>query len=266
MRPSTPRPESLQPLVAADISRDLGTSMFGRKVIVLDETTSTQDAAKREAAKSPRSGTVIFAESQTKGRGRFHRAWQSAPGEDLTFSVVMRAPREEFNPSLVTVAASVAVCETIVETLNLPARIKWPNDVMLADAKVAGLLVESFAPRRQPPAFLLGIGINVNSTPPMKTATSLKTVSGRAIDRLALARDVLRALDGWFEEVRLGHAALVGNHWRRFSSTLGTRVTVLRGRHRFTGRAVDLSDDFGLTIQLDDRLLVTFRGEQVTVE
>jgi BirA family transcriptional regulator, biotin operon repressor / biotin---[acetyl-CoA-carboxylase] ligase len=259
-------PESVNPLVAAEISRELRTTMFGRRVIVLDETTSTQDAARKEAAKSAGSGTVIFAESQTKGRGRFTRKWHSAPGEDLTFSVVLRAPHREFNPALITVTASVAVCETVVEKLNLPARIKWPNDVMLADAKLAGILVESFAPRQAPPAYLLGIGLNVNSAPPMKTATSLKAVAGREIDRTALARDLLRALDEWFEEARRGHAALIGNHWRRFSSTLGTRITVVRGRQRFTGRAVDLSDDFGLTIQPDRGAPATFRGEQVTLE
>lgn len=264
--PASKLSESVAPLVAAEVARDLGTAVIGRRVIVLDETASTQDAARREAAKSARSGTVVFAESQTKGRGRFHRKWQSAPGEDLTFSVVFRAPHDTFNPSLVTVTASVAVCETVVETLNLPARIKWPNDVMLADAKLAGILVETFHPRRHPGAFLLGIGLNVNSKPPLKTATSLKAVSGREVDRPRLAREILRALDAWFEEVRLGHTALVGNHWRRFSSTLGTRVTVVRGRHRFTGRAVDLSDDFGLTLQLDDGMTATFRGEQVTVE
>ena len=260
------QPEGGERLVAAEISRGLGTSLFGRRVIVLDETSSTQDAARREAARSPRSGTVIFAESQTKGRGRYNRRWQSTPGEDLTFSVVLRAPEGEFNPSMITVTASVAVCETIVEKLNLPARIKWPNDIMLADGKLAGLLVEVTKPRSHPPAFLLGVGINVNSTPTLKTASSLSSVSGRRIDRAELAREVLRSLDAWFEEARRGHAALVGNHWRRFSSTLGTRVTVVQGSRRFTGRAVDLSDDFGLTLQFPGGSLITFKGEQVSVE
>ncbi len=253
-------------LVATEISRGLGTGVFGRKVVVVEETVSTQELARREASKSARSGTVIFAESQTKGRGRFHRRWHSSPGEDLTFSVVLRAPHETFRPSLITVTASVAVCETVVEKLNLPARIKWPNDVMLADAKLAGILVEAFAPRSQPPAFILGIGLNVNSKPPMKGSTSLKEVSGREFDRTALAREILRSLDGWFEEAQRAHAALVANHWRRFSSTLGTRVTVLLGRQRFTGRAVDLSDDFGLTLQFERGTTMTFRGEQVTLE
>ena len=253
------------PLAAEEIRDGLATDLFGRRVIVLDETTSTQDVAREEAARSSRSGTVVFAEKQTRGRGRLHRDWQSAPGKDLTFSVVLRAPHHELNPTMLTVTTSVAVCETIVEALNLPARIRWPNDIILAERKIAGILVERTQPRRHPPAFLLGVGVNVNSRPRLKTATSLAEVTGREIDRAWLARELLRSLDGWFEEARRGHTELVGNHWRRFSSTLGTRVTIVRGGHRFTGRAVDISHSLGLTLELDDGLTMTFRGEQVTL-
>jgi BirA family biotin operon repressor/biotin-[acetyl-CoA-carboxylase] ligase len=254
------------PLVAEEIRHELGTQDLGRRIIVLDETTSTQDAAKREAARTSRSGTVIFAERQTRGRGRFHREWTSSPGDDLTFSAVLRAPQHELNPSLVTVTASVAVCETIVEVLNLPARIKWPNDIILADGKVAGILCERTQPRKQPPAYVLGVGINVNGSPPLDTATSLGEVLGDRVDRLHLARELLRSLDAWFEEVRRGHTDLIGNHWRRLSSTLGTRVTLVRGKHKYTGRVVDIDHDLGLTLQLDDGLTTTFRGEQVTMQ
>jgi len=254
------------PLVASEIRAGLPTLLIARRVLTLDETTSTQDVARREAAGNSRAGTVVFAERQSRGRGRFHRQWRSESGRDLTFSVVLRAPHHELNPSLLTVTASVAVCETIVELLNLPARIRWPNDITLAERKVAGILVERTQPKHHPLAFILGIGINVNSQPALATATSLGAVLGREIDRLELARALLRSLDAWFEEVRLGHTALVGNHWRRFSATLGTRITVLSGRHRFTGRVVDISDDFALTLQLDDGLTQTFRGEHVTVE
>lgn len=254
------------PLVADEIRAGLHTTVFGRRVIVLDETTSTQDAARREAAGSPCSGTVVFTEEQSRGRGRFHRDWQSTPGKDLTFSVVLRAPDHELNPSLLTVTTSVAVCETVVETLNLPARIRWPNDIVLAGRKIAGILVERTQPRRCPPAFILGVGLNVNSTPTLKTATSLSEVSGHEIDRLSLARELLRSLDNWFEEASRGHTDLVGNHWRRFSSTLGTRITVVRGSHRFTGRVVDISHRLGLTLELDSGLTMTFRGEHVSVE
>lgn len=254
------------PLVAEEVRADLGTGVFGKRVIVLDETTSTQDVARREAAKSARSGTVIFAEKQTRGRGRFQQQWQSSPGEDLTFSVVLRAPHHELNPSMLTVTTSVAVCETIVQTLNLPARIRWPNDVILAEGKVAGILVERTQPRRYPPAFLLGVGVNVNSKPALRTAASLRRAAGGPIDRLELSRQLLRSLDDWFEEVRRGHTELVADHWRRFSSTLGTRVTVVRARQHFTGRVVDISHGLGLTLQLDDGLTMTFRGEQVRLK
>ena len=160
------------PLVAEEVRAGLGTTLIGRRVITLDETVSTQDVARREAAGSSRAGTVVFAEKQSRGRGRFHREWQSEHRKDLTFSVVLRAPHRDSNPSLLTVTASVAVCETLVEALNLPARIRWPNDILLAGRKVAGILVERTAPAHQPPAFLLGVGVNVNSRPVLESATS----------------------------------------------------------------------------------------------
>ena len=253
------------PLVAREIRDGLGTDVFGRRIVVLDETTSTQDEARHEAARSSRSGTVIFAETQIRGRGRLQRKWQSTPGEDLTFSVVLRAPHHELNPTILTVTASVAVCETVVEVMNLPARIRWPNDITLAGRKIAGILVERTQPKEHPPAFILGVGVNVNSKPKLKTATSLGEVSQREIDRVWLARELLRSLDGWFEEAKRGHTELVGNHWRRFSSTLGTRVTIVRGGHRFTGRVVDVSHSLGLTLEMDNGLTTTFRGEHVTL-
>jgi len=153
-----------------------------------------------------------------------------------------------------------------VGVLNLPARIRWPNDIILAGRKFSGILVERTQPKRYPAAFILGVGINVNSQPTLKDATSLAVVSGAELDRLSLVRELLRSLDGWFEEVSRGHTELVGNHWRRFSSTLGTRITIVRGRARFTGRVVDISHRLGVTLELDDGLHMTFRGEQVTVE
>lgn len=254
------------PLAAQEIRDGLGTDVFGRHIVVLDETTSTQDEARHEAARNSRSGTVIFAETQTRGRGRLHRDWQSTPGEDLTFSVVLRVPHHELNPTILTVTASVAVCETVVEVMNLPARIRWPNDITLAGRKIAGILVERTQPKEHPPAFILGVGVNVNSKPRLKTATSLGEVSHREIDRVWLARELLRSLDGWFEEAKRGHTELVGNHWRRFSSTLGTRVTIVQGGHRFTGRVVDVSHSLGLTLEMDNGLTTTFRGEHVTLQ
>jgi len=251
--------------VADEIRKDLKTKVIGRRVVVLAEAASTQDEAKAQAATSPRSGTVIFADAQTRGRGRFRRVWQSEPGKDLTFSVVLRAPHHEVNPSLVTVTASVAVCEAVVQSAKIPAEIKWPNDVLVGGKKLAGILVERTSPRFQPPAFILGIGLNVNSKPPLATATSLSAEAGREFDRVTLARELLRELDYWFEEAMLGNVGLIAEHWRLRSATLGMRITLIRAGRRISGRVLDISPAAGLTLQLDNGKTETFKGEQVTV-
>jgi BirA family transcriptional regulator, biotin operon repressor / biotin---[acetyl-CoA-carboxylase] ligase len=250
---------------ADEIRKDLKTKVIGRRVVVLAEAASTQDEAKAEAATSSRSGTVIFAEAQTRGRGRFQRVWQSEPGKDLTFSVVLRAPHAEVSPSLLTVTASVAVCETVVQTASLPAEIKWPNDVLIRGRKVAGILVERTQPKFQPTAFILGIGLNVNSTPALATASSLSAEAGEEFDRVTLAKELLRELDYWFEEARLGNVELIAERWRKRSATMGRRITLIRAGKRISGRVIDISPAAGLTLELDSGKTETFKGEHVTV-
>jgi len=112
---------------------------------VFEETSSTNDVVGHMARSQAREGLVVFAESQTKGRGRHGRAWVSPRGKGLLFSVLLRP---KFKPSAaprITVAASVAVAHAIHKATGLDARIKWPNDVTIAGKKVAGILTELHA-------------------------------------------------------------------------------------------------------------------------
>jgi len=158
----------------------------------LDETTSTNDDAKRGASEGAPHGDVWIAESQTKGRGRRGRAWLSAPGENLLFSVLLRMHAPPQNLPLVALAAGLAAHDAIAKSVPR-ARIKWPNDVVVDRKKIAGVLVESANN-----AVVVGIGINVHSThfPPEISpfATSVACEKGNP-DRAALLMDTLFALD-----------------------------------------------------------------------
>ncbi len=116
---------------------------IGSEILVFDETASTNDVVEHLAKSGAREGLVVFAESQTRGRGRHGRAWASPRGKGLWFSVLLRPALPPAAASRITVAASVAVARAIRETCRVDARIKWPNDVIVNDKKLAGILVET---------------------------------------------------------------------------------------------------------------------------
>ena len=228
---------------------------IGREILVFDETGSTNDVVARLAHDGAREGLVVFAESQTRGRGRHGRVWASPRGKGLWCSVLLR-PR--FPATRITVAASVAVARAI----GLNARIKWPNDVTLGGKKVAGILTET-----RDRAAVLGIGLNVNCdrTEIPDTATSLFLETGQRHDRAALGAAMLTQLDRYY---RLAAAdfAQVTSEWARWCTTLGRQIVVRMGERRIEGHAQALDGDGALLVRRDNGQVERILGAELTVE
>jgi BirA family biotin operon repressor/biotin-[acetyl-CoA-carboxylase] ligase len=129
-------------LTADDIKARLKPQLIGAEILVFEQTASTNDVAAQLAAAGAREGLVVFAESQTKGRGRHGRAWAAPRGKGLWFSVLLRPALSPDAFPRITVAASVAVARAIRRIAALDPRIKWPNDIILRRKKVAGILTE----------------------------------------------------------------------------------------------------------------------------
>src|ERR1043166_918442 len=129
-------------LTADDIKARVRTRIIGSEILVFEETASTNEIVAHMERSQAKEGLVVFAESQTKGRGRHGRAWSSPRGKGLWFSVLLRPKLRASAAPRITVAASVAVAHAIRKTSGLDARIKWPNDVTLNGKKVAGILTE----------------------------------------------------------------------------------------------------------------------------
>ena len=185
------------------------------------------DDAKRLAEGGAAEGTVVIAEEQTAGRGRFDRSWMSAPGEDLLFSVVFRP--EVVQAPYINMAAALSVRSTVGHATGLDASIKWPNDVKLAGRKVSGILVESVVLRSDIEYTVLGVGLNVNSNPASvpeiaATATSMYRESGRTFDRAGILIEVLRELDRRYALIRAGCS--LREEWASRLETLGRSVIV----------------------------------------
>jgi len=190
-----------RPLNADAIRAELHGSTIGRDVLVLDETTSTNEFLFGIANASTSEGLVVFAEHQTAGRGQHGKRWESPRGKGLWFSVLLRpdiSPNE--SPRLTSWAART-IAETIATNYSLGANVKPPNDVVANGRKLAGVLLEMRVPPGAAHIGILGVGVNVNQAVDdfpeelRGSASSIAMLLGREIDRNALAITLLRALD-----------------------------------------------------------------------
>ncbi len=198
-------------------------------------------------------GLVAIADEQLAGRGRLGRTWQAPVGASLLVSVLVRpsvAPEEW--PTLVG-AAGIAAVEVLTVLCDLPARLKWPNDVVVGDAKIAGVLAESTGS-----AVVVGMGLNVtwSEVPPdlAGIATAVSLAGGRVQPRLLLLHEWLRRLDHWLH--LLEHdprgESILRHAQRARSATLGRRVRVDLTDTSFEGVAHALAPNGHLVVRADD--------------
>ena len=193
---------SQRDLLRADSLREALIDPFiGREIVVVEATTSTNDLAWQMAQEGKAAGFVVFAERQTAGRGRRGNDWESTPHLGLWFSILLRPMLAPADSARLTTWASQTIARTIDREIGSPAWIKVPNDIYIAERKVAGVLVEMRVEKNGQYAAIVGIGVNVNQTASdfseqlRAKAGSLAIAAGAPIDRQALAVAILRDLD-----------------------------------------------------------------------
>jgi BirA family biotin operon repressor/biotin-[acetyl-CoA-carboxylase] ligase len=211
--------------------------MIGRPRVHHRLTDSTNERARVLATGGAPHGTLITADEQTAGRGRQGREWTAAPGDALLMSLVLRNA-----PPTLPLAAAVAVCEA----LPVEAAIKWPNDVWLDGAKVAGILVEA---RPQEGWAVVGIGVNVRGAPALEHVTSLKGAIGveELLERLLLA------LDPWLGRPLPEVLAA----WRSRDALLGQPVRWQNG----SGKGAGIDESGSLLVDTDSGRVALNAGE-----
>jgi BirA family biotin operon repressor/biotin-[acetyl-CoA-carboxylase] ligase len=193
-------------LIADELQAHSAPATIGRQIIVLQQTSSTNDAILEVATTNSNEGLVLFAEHQTAGRGQRGNRWESAAGKGLWFSILLRPNIQIKDSWRLTIWAIEAVSGVIRTEFSLEPAIKLPNDIQLYGRKVAGALVEMRAQEKAPHLAVVGIGINVNQSledfPPelQSRATSLAMALHRPVDRRQLAVALLRYLDRTYRE------------------------------------------------------------------
>jgi BirA family biotin operon repressor/biotin-[acetyl-CoA-carboxylase] ligase len=183
---------------------ELGQCTIGREIIVLEETTSTNDAVLQMANGGAPEGLVVFAEHQSAGRGQRGNVWESAAGKGLWLSVLLRPKVAISHPVELAQRTAEIAAITIQGQFYLSATVKLPNDIYIDNRKVAGVLVEMRAQLKAPHLAVLGIGVNVNQMPHdfseelRERATSLAIARRERIDRSSFAVALLRNLDRFY--------------------------------------------------------------------
>jgi len=260
-------------LYADDLQARLGeTKVVGRSIQVFEETNSTNDLMDRLARDGLGEGMAVFAESQTRGRGRMGRQWISPRRKGLWFSVLLRPALRPQAATQLTIASATALCRAIHGHTGLQPEIKWPNDVLFRGRKAAGILTEMGAELDKIKHVIIGIGINVNlqaaDFPPelRRPATSLRIESGQEISRPGLAAAILRELDADYDRICAGKFAEVADEWVQQCSTIGQPVVIHLGDRKIAGRAEALDGDGALLLRAQHGHLERIIGGDVILE
>ena len=251
------------PLDTVGVQASLVDAVVGHRIEYHRLVGSTMNVTRALAREGAAEGTVVIAEEQNKGRGRFDRTWVSPPGLNLYFTVLLR-PQPAQLPYM-NMAAALGVYEATAEITGLQPTVKWPNDVRIDGRKLSGILVETEFDGPRLDHSLVGIGVNVNLDPSEHPeiaglATSLRAATGRQFDRSEVLRLVLSRIDCWYARVRAGKSLTAD--WAATLETLGRQVE-LRWRDQVLEGLAESVDDQGnlILLQADGTRISVVAGE-----
>ena len=249
--------EELTLILPHKLKDDLSTSYIGQEIHYFREVDSTNEVAKRLAEEGAAEGTVVIAERQRKGKGRGGKPWISPIG-GAWMSIILRPDTLPMNAPQLTFTAGVATAKTIKGEYGLEVGIKWPNDILIEDKKVCGILTEISTERDSIDYIIAGIGIDANvdleNIPPelRNETTSLKTELEQEISRMLLVRRFLENFEAMYNEFNKGNFQKILQEWRKFSTTIGSYVEIRKGTEIVRGEAVGVNKEGMLILELKD--------------
>jgi BirA family biotin operon repressor/biotin-[acetyl-CoA-carboxylase] ligase len=248
----------------------LQTRLLGKNIHYWAEVDSTNTALARLAKEGCEEGTVVLADAQRAGRGRIGKPWFSPPGVNLHLSVLLRPSLQVNEARFLTLIGSLAIADAVAG-YNVKTQVKWPNDVLVNDKKIAGVLSEVQLREGRIEQLILGMGVNLNIDRPMMDryfgdaaagATSLYEALGMAVDRNDFTVRLLERLERhYFAFLEKGKAPVLAQ-WRSHSF-LGRRVSVKEEDIHVEGIALELDEEGCLIVALDDGSSVRVREGEV---
>lgn len=236
-----------------EISYGLNTKFIAKNIHYFDTLSSTMDIAMQLGIKGTPEGTIVLAETQSKGRGRMGREWVSLKYKGIYLSLLLKPKILPNQSPILTLLSAVSICEAIKEATDLDARIKWPNDILMRNRKLGGILTELNAEMDAVRFVVVGIGLNVNNDKKslIPAATSLKEEKGEFINRIVLLQDILRKIETNYLVFKEKGADFITDKWHNYNVTLGRRVRVVLHKHHLEGEAVNIDTDGALLLRKD---------------
>jgi BirA family biotin operon repressor/biotin-[acetyl-CoA-carboxylase] ligase len=251
--------------IKAEIKGDIGREIF------FYEAVSSTNTIASDIAGETIEGAVVLADSQQKGRGRLGRKWESPPGVNIYMSVILRPRIEPRDATLITIMAVVACATALRRITGLDVTIKWPNDLMISDKKIGGILTELKTDHDRIISAIVGIGINVNAgidTYPadvQKIATSLENETGMSYSREIVISEILNETDYWYKILNRMGEGIILLEWQKLTSTLGREVKVIVGKETFTGLAESVDSEGMLILRLPSGMLKKISSGDLTI-
>ncbi|MGB9678398.1 MAG: biotin--[acetyl-CoA-carboxylase] ligase [Thermoanaerobacteraceae bacterium] len=251
-----------------EISPFLNTKFIGRNFIHYDIINSTNTFAKEIASKSP-DGTLVIAEEQTSGRGRLGRSWVSPKGCGIWMSIILKPHLNPQNALQITQVAALAIQKAIVNITNLNAKIKWPNDIIINNKKVCGILTEMNSEIDKINYIIAGIGINVNCTnfpeEIKNIATSLSLEKKHNIDRKKILIEILNLFENYYMAFLDKGFTSIKNLIVDNSLTIGKDVKIIYNNKELKGKAIGIDDNGYLIIKTASEEIIPVISSEVSV-
>lgn len=253
-----------------EIKYNLNTEILGKKIIVLDSIGSTNDYGKELGLKGRNEGALIAARKQTKGKGRFQKRWISTKDKGVYFTILLEPNLAPAEISSITPIAGLIVAKSLNKLYNLNSKIKWPNDIIINNKKICGILTEIIAEINLVQLVILGIGINCdNKSFPdevSKIATSVYLETGITVNKSELVAEILNNLEKELINDNYKFTTLKLKEYKSLCATIGRPVTFYRGNNCKNGIAVDVSQNGELIVMLNDGNTYHVNSGEVTVQ
>lgn len=250
-------PDIIEPF---EVGRGLNSKYIGHNIHFYEEVASTNNTAKKFVDDGAPEGTVVIAEHQTAGRSRKNTDWASPEG-GIYLTMILRPDVTLLEASKLTIVTGVAIAKTLYDEFNVNVGIKWPNDLLIGNKKICGILTEAVTKKDKLEAVLVGVGIDVNINDediPIEienVATSVKKETNVELSRAAIMREFFRIFEELYEQFKNGNFKEIVSEWRRLSSTTGNRVKVYKGGKALIADAVGITNEGALIVETDDEKL-----------
>jgi BirA family transcriptional regulator, biotin operon repressor / biotin---[acetyl-CoA-carboxylase] ligase len=261
--------EAFESIFKTKLAKLLRTNRFGKSIYVFNELDSTQEYANALPITKSVHGTIVIARKQNVGKGRIGRSWISPEG-GLWMSIVIRPDFSVDNIIFTQFIAALAVADAIQQATHIRSRLKWPNDVLINEKKVCGILVDVNLEGKDK-KIVMGLGLNANIessllnkylTADTTKATTLKEEYGNDIDLVYLTKSIVDRIEYYYNFLSSGKALEIIELWKQNSDMFGRRAIVYDGIEKIMGEVVDIDKDGSLIMKLGDESVkkITYYG------